>query len=226
MAIGRLQKPAGVTKTDYARSVAPTPLPGRVQTALQQRRPRAMHRHALRMTLRLAALVLGDSGVMVIAHNIGKFVAARADWHLFGAQPLAALGGTNLRFFVPAVLLSLLVTGSYVRHSRTQASIRVLRGSLLAAALVSLASTQTARVANLSVLLPLWSALILVGISIARALAERVLAETFARARLAAPAVLIGASASDSVPGEEETSLPDRDYRVVCTIPLELFERA
>jgi exopolysaccharide biosynthesis polyprenyl glycosylphosphotransferase len=66
--------------------------------------------------------------------------------------------------------------------------------------------------------------LILSGIICARTLSETVLSWIFAGARLAAPAALIGGGRYDIVPGEEETPLPDRDYRVVCNVPTELFE--
>jgi exopolysaccharide biosynthesis polyprenyl glycosylphosphotransferase len=62
-------------------------------------------------------------------------------------------------------------------------------------------------------------------IAFARELSETLLNWIFAGARLAAPAALIGGGRYDIVPGEEETSLPDRDYRVVCNVPTELFER-
>ncbi|HEY2409159.1 MAG TPA: exopolysaccharide biosynthesis polyprenyl glycosylphosphotransferase [Polyangiaceae bacterium] len=161
----------------------------------------------------------------MVVHVIAAVIAARATWGIFGAQPLPALAAPSLRFFVPTVLLSLVVTGSYIRHSRTQASVRVLRGCLLAAALVALGTVQTERVAHLSILLPAWAVLIWSAVTLARATSEEILNAIFASARLAAPAALIGGGRHDIVPGEEETALPDRDYRVVCSVPRELFER-
>lgn len=184
-----------------------------------------MRRHASRLTVRLTTLVAGDALALVIVHAVAALMATRATWGIFGAQPLTALAAPSLRFFVPTVLLSLVVTGSYVRHSRTQAGMRILRGCLLAAALVALGTVQTARVAHVSILLPTWAVLILICISLARATSEEILSAIFASARLAAPAALIGGGRYDIVPGEEGTALPDRDYRVVCTIPTELFER-
>ena len=184
-----------------------------------------MRRHASRLTIRLVALIAGDAVALIIVHAIAAFMAARATWGIFGAQPLTALGAPSLRFFVPTVLLGLVVTGSYLRHSRTQASMRILRGCLLAAALVTLGTVQTARVTHVSVLLPAWAVLIWCAISLARATSEEILNAIFTGARLAAPAALIGGGRQDIVPGEEETALPDRDYRVVCSVPTELFER-
>jgi exopolysaccharide biosynthesis polyprenyl glycosylphosphotransferase len=184
-----------------------------------------MRRHASRLTIRLATLLAGDAVALMIVHAVAAFIAARATWGIFGAQPLTALGAPSLRFFVPTVLLSLVVTGSYLRHSRTQGSMRVLRGCLLAAAFVTLGTVQAARVAHASILLPAWAVLIWSFITLARATAEEILNAIFSGARLAAPAALIGGGRYDIVPGEEETALPDRDYRVVCTVPTELFER-
>jgi exopolysaccharide biosynthesis polyprenyl glycosylphosphotransferase len=183
-----------------------------------------MRRHASRLTIRLATLVAGDATALVIVHAFAAVIASRATWGIFGAQHLTALSAPSLRFFVPTVLLSLVVTGSYLRHSRTQASMRILRGCLLAAALVTLGTVQTERVQHVSVLLPVWAALILLAITVARATSEEILNVIFASARLAAPAALVGGR-YDIVPGEEETALPDRDYRVVCSVPTELFER-
>ena len=184
-----------------------------------------MRRHASRLTIRLTTLLVGDAVALVIIHALAALLATRATWGVFGAQPLTALGAPSLRFFVPTVLLSLVVTGSYLRHSRTQASMRVLRGCLLAAALVTLGTVQTARVTHVSILVPAWAVLIWCAIGLARATCEEILNAIFAGARLAAPAALIGGVRYDIVPGEEETALPDRDYRVVCTVPTELFER-
>ena len=225
MATGGLHTATEGTARRYSRPESITPVPGQVQTRLQQRRPRAVRRHATRLTLRLTTVLVGDTASLLVVHQLAAFIGGHAPWHVFGVQPLAALATPSLRFLIPTVLLSLLVTGSYIRHSRTQASVRLLRGSLLAAALVALGSIEIARAAHLSVLLPVWAALIWLGITTARALSEWVLTTVVARARLAAPAVVIGGASHESVPGEEETSLPDRDYRVVCTVPLELFER-
>ena len=132
---------------------------------------------------------------------------------------------TSPGFFVPTVLLALLVTGSYLRHSRTQRGMQLLRGSFLGAALIALGTVQTARAANVSVLLPAWAVLIFSGVVVSRVITERILVAVFAGARLLAPAVLIGSVRSQAVPGEEETALADRDYQVVCSLPTELFER-
>lgn len=225
MGIGGLRRADTATARQHSFLRPITPLPGGVQTRLQRRRPRAMRRHASRLTIRLATLLVGDAVGLVIVHALAALMATRATWGIFGAQPLTALGSPSLRFFVPTVLLSLVVTGSYLRHSRTQASMRILRGCLLAAALVTLGTVQTARAAHVSVLLPAWAVLIWCAISLARATSEEILNAIFAGARLAAPAALIGGGRYDIVPGEEETALPDRDYRVVCTVPTELFER-
>jgi len=225
MGIGGLRRPdsAASSQQSFLRPI--TPLPGGVQTRLQRRRPRAMRRHASRLTIRLATLLFGDALALVIVYEVATFLATRATWGFFGAHPLTALGAPTLRFFVPTVLLSLVVTGSYIRHSRTQASMRVLRGCLLGAAFVTLGTVQTERVAHISLLLPAWAALIWSFVTLARATSEEILNAIFAGARLAAPAALIGGGRYDIVPGEEETALPDRDYRVVCTVPTELFER-
>src|SRR5438045_1159733 len=111
MGIGGLRRadPAGTRQQSYLRPI--TPLPGGVQTRLQRRRPRAMRRHASRLTIRLATLLAGDAVALVIVHAVASLIAARATWGILGAQPLTALGAPSLRFFVPTVLLSLVVTG-------------------------------------------------------------------------------------------------------------------
>jgi exopolysaccharide biosynthesis polyprenyl glycosylphosphotransferase len=224
MGIGGLRRAdAATSQHAFLRPI--TPLPGGVQTRLQQGRPRAVRRHASRSTIRLATLLAGDAVGLLIIHALAALVASRATWGVFGAQPLTALAAPSVRFFIPTVLLSLVVTSSYLRHSRTQASMRILRGCLLAAALVTLGTVQTARVSHVSVLLPAWAVLIWCAIALARATSEKILNAIFAGVRLAAPAAIIGGGRYDIVPGEEETALPDRDYRVVCSVPTELFER-
>lgn len=225
MGIGGLRRADALTASQHAFLRPITPLPGGVQTRLQRRRPRAMRRHASRLTIRLVTLLAGDVLGLVALHTLALWIAARATFHAFGAQPLTALAAPSVRFFVPTVLLSLVVTGSYVRHSRLQASMRLLRGCLLAAAFVTLGTVQAERVAHASLLFPAWAVLMWCTITVARALSETLLNWIFAGARLAAPAALIGGGRYDIVPGEEETSLPDRDYRVVCNVPTELFER-
>src|SRR5690349_6382947 len=138
MGIGGLRRVETATSSQRGLLRPITPLPGGVQTRLQRRRPRAMRRHASRLTIRLAALVAGDVLALVIARGVAALIAARGTDGLLGAHHLTALAAPSLRFFVPTVLLSLVVTGSYVRHSRTQASMRVLRGCLLAATLITL----------------------------------------------------------------------------------------
>src|SRR5438270_12090016 len=114
MGIGGLSR--ADTATARQHSYRPiTPLPGGVQTRLQRRRPRAMRRHASRLTIRLATLLAGDALALVIAHAVAALIATRATWGIFGTQPLTALGAPSQRFFVPTVLLSLVVTGSYFR---------------------------------------------------------------------------------------------------------------
>src|SRR3954468_8645243 len=115
MGIGGLRRAdaAGTRQQSYLRPI--TPLPGGVQTRLQRRRPRAMRRHASRLTIRLATLLVGDTVGLVIVHAVAALIATRATWGILGAQPLTALASPSLRFFVPTVLLSLVVTGSYLR---------------------------------------------------------------------------------------------------------------
>src|SRR5689334_15334314 len=175
MGIGGLRRADAATATQHSFLRPITPLPGGVQTRLQRRRPRAMRRHAARLTIRLATLVAGDSLGLVALHAIAAWIAGRATFHVFGAQPLTHLAAPSLRFFVPTVLLSLVVTGSYLRHSRLQSSMRILRGCLLAAALVTLGTVQTARVSHVSVLLPTWAALIWIAVTLARATSEEIL---------------------------------------------------
>src|SRR5438270_3948353 len=105
MGIGGLSR--ADTATARQHSYRPiTPLPGGVQTRLQQRRPRAVRRHASRLTIRLATLLAGDAVGLLIVHAIAAVVASRATWGVFGAQPLTALAAPSARFFIPTALLS------------------------------------------------------------------------------------------------------------------------
>src|SRR4051794_34628086 len=77
-----------------------TPLTGGMQTRLQRRRPRAMRRHAIRLTVRLTTILVGDTATLLLIHAIGLVIASRVTLQAFGAEPLVAMAAPSTRFFV------------------------------------------------------------------------------------------------------------------------------
>lgn len=198
------------------------PLSGGLQTRLQRHRPRAMRRHAARKAIRVGVLATVDVLACLLA-----FFACRT---LAGSW-LESLGTSARQFpavsFVSAsMLLSLLVSGAYGRGSQAQGSVRLLRGAALAGALGALATVHSSATVPLIFIFAVWSTFLWLSIALGRLLSERILIALLARARLATPAILVGTSATDTVPGEEETPLAERHYHVECVLDAEWFEAA
>jgi exopolysaccharide biosynthesis polyprenyl glycosylphosphotransferase len=213
--VGRAAR--GAAARDFA-----VPLSGGLQTRLQRSRPRAMRRHAARKAVRFGVLATVDCIASLLA-----FFACRAlvePW----LQSLSASSQQfpAMAFVAGSVLLSLLVSGAYTRGSQAQGSVRLLRGASLAGALGALGTVHASAAVPLVVVFALWSTLLWVSTALGRLVSERILIGILAQSRLAAPAILVGTSATDTVPGEEETPYSERHYHVECVLDAEWFEAA
>jgi exopolysaccharide biosynthesis polyprenyl glycosylphosphotransferase len=183
-----------------------------------------MRRHAARKAIRFTVLVSVDVVAALLA-----FTACRA----LGAGLLEAVtdpGATlpqrfpSLSFVSISVVLSLLVSGAYTRGSQAQGSVRLLRGASLAGALGAIATIHSSAAAPLAIIFVLWTTFLWIALGCGRFVSERILISVLARARLAAPAILVGARETDTVPGEEETPYSERYYQVDAVFDAKWFE--
>jgi exopolysaccharide biosynthesis polyprenyl glycosylphosphotransferase len=177
-----------------------------------------MRRHAARKVVRVVVLAVIDVLASLAAFAVGRAtdLALHQPWDN-GFQPLE-VGSRGATFVVVSVLLSLVVSGGYVRGSQAQGSVRLLRGASLAGALVALGMARAAVLLPMAVSFAVWTAMLWIALACGRALGERVLAVILSHARLTAPAVLVGSGGSDTVPGEEETPYSERHYHIVCSV--------
>jgi exopolysaccharide biosynthesis polyprenyl glycosylphosphotransferase len=113
--------------------------PGTIRTALQRRAPRTLRRHTLRHFGRVGALLAADATAYLFLRTGIRGVrdlAAEGSWlHQFVTTyfPQGFLGGWQ---FAGALLIGLLVTGSYSGAGRRRDSGRLLSAGILATALV------------------------------------------------------------------------------------------
>jgi exopolysaccharide biosynthesis polyprenyl glycosylphosphotransferase len=132
----------------------------------------------------------------------------------------------NLTFVSVSVLVSLIVSGAYARGSQAQGSVRLLRGASLAGALAAIATVHSAAAAPLIGIFVAWTTLLWVALACGRVFSERILIGILARGRLGAPAILVGARETDTVPGEEETPYSERYYQVAAVFDAKWFVTA
>src|SRR2546423_2893489 len=195
------------------------PLSGGLQTRLQRGRPRAMRRHAARKAIRLAVLVTVDCLAAMLAFSLCRPVGVSL------LDAVASFGGSGeprfptLSFVSVSVVLSLLVSGAYARGSQAQGSVRLLRGASLAGALGALATVHSSAAGQFATIFALWTTLLWLALALGRVLSERILISILAQARLAAPAILVGARGTDTVPGGEGTRHSEGSYHVGCVRP-------
>lgn len=201
------------------------PLSGGMQTRLQRSRPRAMRRHAARKAIRWAVLGTVDGLASLLAFTVCRGVAGAAGHAGGGSSPLGAQF-PSLGFVSISVLVSLLVSGAYARGSQAQGSVRLLRGASLAGSLGALATVHSGSAAPLIGIFVLWTVLLWISLTCGRFVSERILIGILAQARLAAPAILVGAQETDTVPGEEETPYSERYYQVDAVFDSRWFETA
>ena len=185
-----------------------------------------MRRHAARKMVRFAVMAgidcLAALAVAALRHGIGISWLTR----LTGAPPALDPWSAGPVFIVMAVFLSLLASGGYVRGSQAQGSVRLLRGASLAGALVALGTVHASHVGPIALSFVFWTALLWIALACGRVVGERIMVGVLARARLAAPALLVGSRSTNTVPGEEETPHSERYYHVVCTLADDWFGAA
>ena len=195
-----------------------------IETHLQRRRPVVMRRHAARAALRWTCLLAGDLvSTLIVAGTIGRLLAAWPHFLAYPAQLLKDLPRTP--YFVSAVLFALVVTGAYVRRCRAQATVAILRGSALAALLVTWQAIQTRGLADWALIYGLVAVAIWITVSLGRIATRFVMHRVISDARLAAPAVVVSVGGDGSVPGQEQLHVPDRDYRIVSRFILAASDR-
>jgi exopolysaccharide biosynthesis polyprenyl glycosylphosphotransferase len=128
--------------TDAAGSDVPEHLgsaPGTIRTALQRQAPRTLRTHTIRHLGRVAALFVADAGAYLLLRTAIRGVrdfSTPGSWlHAFVTTyfPQGFLGGWQ---FAGALLIGLLVTGSYSAAGGRKDAGRLLTASVLAAALV------------------------------------------------------------------------------------------
>ena len=199
------------------------PLSGGMQTQLQRSRPRAMRRHAARKAVRWAVLGTVDCLVALLAFSLCRAIAVGL-LETIKSSSVGLQQFPSFSFVSATVLLSLLVSGGYARGSQAQGSVRLLRGASLAGALGALATVHTNAAAPLVGIFALWTMLLWIALACGRVVSERILIGILARARLAAPAILVGARDTDTVPGEEETLYSERYYQVDAVFDAKWFD--
>ena len=179
-------------------AVVPYPLPRipsvpRLRTRLQQRRPKAIRRHAGRWLLRTAATLSADVAAVVSLQAIARGIGgATVSGPLAGTLDAVVGALANDARFGAALLISLVVTGNYGSRGGSHFSVGLLRGSALASALtlwrVLLDEGATATVLPF-VLVTLLAWMVL---GVARAAAHHLYTHVWPGARGAAPAVFVG----------------------------------
>ncbi|HEX3159064.1 MAG TPA: sugar transferase [Gemmatimonadaceae bacterium] len=196
-----------------ARAVPPLLRRRVVHTNLQQRRPAAVRRHAARTTLRVGIVLLGD----ILGLALAMAAIASASALLPEVQPLQALAAAGLAH-APAILASLFLalaaTGGYRRRSRAQSSLSLLKGCLLAAALLS---WQALLVDGARVLIPALALAISAAavLHLGRRLSTRFIGTVWPGMHGAAPAVLVGSEREYQEALSESFSASRSDYRLV-----------
>jgi exopolysaccharide biosynthesis polyprenyl glycosylphosphotransferase len=166
----------------------------RLRTRLQQRRPKAVRRHAVRWLLRTAATLSADVAAVLSLQMVVRGLAA-ASPAAFGGT-FDALGGalaSDARFGA-ALLLSLVVTGNYGLRGGPPFSASLLRGCARASALTlwRVLLEQGAGATLLPFLVVTLLAWLVVGV--ARGAVHYLYTHVWPGARGAAPAVFVGSA--------------------------------
>lgn len=209
------------TVPPVSRGAFPAPLrrgPHRVHTRLQQRRPVAVRRHAVRTVLRMLVSAAVDLGALA-AVGVLVYLAAdggllRAAWA--GPITAAVLGEAGLSAsYACAFVLSLFIAGAYSRRTSTHPAVLLLRASALAAGLAFWGAAVA--LGPLAVLVPF---AVTVALSWGAVYAGRLLSDAFITkvwpgARGAAPTVLVGSEADYRRTVESAVSASGGDYRLV-----------
>jgi exopolysaccharide biosynthesis polyprenyl glycosylphosphotransferase len=200
-----------------AATARPAQHPGVVHTRLQQRRPIAVRRHAVRTLGRLGAVLLGDlaaiAATVAVAQLLG-LLATRLP-HTLATLLELPLASVPVPHFTAAVLVALVVTGSYGDRAAARVRHSLLRASALA---VTLTYWDAILAAGAWALLPaflftivLCGALLDGGRRIAYAFLDRV----WPGIRGASPAVLIGPELIEGNIYRDAAALFGRHYRFV-----------
>ena len=191
--------------------------PGRVQTQLQQRQAAAVRRHATRTAIRLGILGLGDLLAAMLVSTLGHLVEYFGETIRSGAALRLGEWVVDLRaaVFVPLLLGSLIATGNYRRRSPAQMHVGVLRGSMLAALVLSWSFVSRHGLLGTLPAFSFWTGVLTVALIGGRAVSGGVANALLSRRWLAAPALVVARRRVGAVPGEEEIAPTDRAYRVV-----------
>ena len=214
-----LQAVPAVEATRPAPLVYPTPGRSvrRLRTRLQQRRPRAIRRHAVRWLLRTASifavdiaavltvrsLILGADGIPTLAPAIAAAFGMLAQVYQIEAHVAAAL------------VVSLIATGNYSRRGGAHSSVSLLRGCVLAGTLMlwrtllDLGPLATA-VSFVAAVALTWGV-----VRAGRAIGSWFVTEVWPGSRSAAPAVFVGSSSDYTVAVQGPMGRSAGDYRLV-----------
>lgn len=189
---------------------------------LSDRQPDVARRHAARLATRI--------GILIVADLVG-FLAARVALRMLATQPLFASrlppdmtsfgplanpGQPGSTVFVLALLLALVLTGSYTRHRGLNTAARVGAAVVIAgvAAAIPLAAiVGVTRAVSLTLIVAgaAW-----IGLLVIRTLVERFLERVWPRDRWAGPAIVIGRADALTSRAARAVSRPGGDYTVAA----------
>lgn len=189
---------------------------------LSERQPDVARRHTARLATRIGILAASDLAAFFLARATlrafagQRLVAARLPPDLTSSGPLANPGEPGSTVFLVALLLALVLTGSYTRHRglNTAARLGAAAGLAIVAAAVPLAALVGVPHAITEMLLigaVTWAALLAI-----RAITERFLERVWPRNKWAGPAILVGPADTLSSRAAAAVSRPGGDYTVAA----------
>jgi exopolysaccharide biosynthesis polyprenyl glycosylphosphotransferase len=198
--------------------------PGTIRTALQRRAPRTLRRHTLRHLGRVGALLAADAAAYVVLRagirGVRDFTAQGSWLHEFVATyfPQGFLGGWQ---FAGALLIGLLLMGTYRTARSRRDTNRVLAASALATGLVLWtplwAGSWTVVLVQFLVTVPLvWGALCL-----GRLAVQQFVEPLLLTGRRRARALLVGSSSAIRQVRRDRARLGLRAFQVQRTFEVE-----
>ena len=193
----------------------------RLQTRLQQRRPIAVRRHALRFAARLGVILAADAAALALvivlvdaARDLASTVGALGALLLHGTP--AILGGGNGVPVLVATMGGLLLSGGYGRRPGWQGSAVLVRGCALGVAVVAwrplLEQASLATAGAVAAGLAMLSLAVIGG----RQVARRFLAGVWPGTRGAPRAVVV--DPRDEAPVAEALTSLSADYQFVGSV--------
>ncbi len=192
-----------------------TESPLNVRTRLRERRPVSVRRHTARIAARLGALLSGDLLAIAICSAIAGMLATGAgpgDWIATELAKAVAVQYGAGTVFGPALILMLVITGSYSRHRSLNGKIRLLAAAALACLVVPWNLARGGNVPGAVGLYLLTTTFTWVTLLAVRAATEAFLSRVWPGTRGAAPALLITDRSDSSQQLERAVLAAGGDY--------------